>query len=176
MNPQKKEEYFDLVDENDHVIGQETRSKIHAQNLFHRAVHILIFNSQGEILLQKRSPLKDLHPLLWVTSCSGHVDAGESYETACTREIHEELGLDPCPPLHPLFKLSPCAETGWEFLWLYQGTHNGPFHFQQEEITEVKFFSISEIENWIQSNPQELTPSFRLIWKKYLDYTSLKIQ
>lgn len=163
----KAEEYFDVVDENDQVIGQETRATVHAQNLLHRAVHILIFNEAGELLLQKRSPFKDLHPHLWVTSCSGHVDAGESYETACAREIHEELGLNPAPPLEPLFKLTPCEETGWEFVWIYRGLHNGPFHFQEEEISEVRFFPVSEINNWIQNKPQELTPSFHLIWKKY---------
>lgn len=162
------DEIFDVVDEQDCVLRQETRSNVHAQNLLHRAVHILIFNSAGELLLQKRSALKDLHPHLWVTSCSGHVDAGETYEKAAVREISEELGLSTIPVLNPLFKLTPTPETGWEFVWVYRATHEGPFTPSPDEVAALQFFSPSEINRWIETKPEELTPSFLLIWKKYI--------
>src|SRR5207253_8190507 len=58
-------ERFPVVDENDRQIGTSSRLEVHENNFRHRAVHILIFNHSGEILLQKRSPWKDRHPLLW---------------------------------------------------------------------------------------------------------------
>jgi isopentenyldiphosphate isomerase len=54
---------------------------------------VLVFNSQGEVYLQRRSATKDTYPNRWTTSCSGHVDAGEDYDTAVLREMAEELGL-----------------------------------------------------------------------------------
>jgi len=162
------DEIFDVVDDHDCVLRQETRSTVHAQNLLHRAVHILIFNSSGELLLQKRSAFKDLHPHLWVTSCSGHVDAGETYEKAAMREISEELGLSTLPVLNPLFKLTPILETGWEFVWVYHAIHEGPFTAPPEEVATLQFFSPAAINQWIQTKPEELTPSFLYIWEKYL--------
>ena len=79
------EEIFDVVDECDRVVGQAPRSVVHARKLLHRAVHIFVFNSRRELLLQKRSALKDEYPLCYTSSASGHLSAGESYETAAPR-------------------------------------------------------------------------------------------
>jgi len=86
-------ELFDVVDDQDRILRQEPRADVHRQRLLHRAVHILVFNSQGEVYLQRRSAKKDTYPNRWTTSCSGHVDAGEDYDTAAIRELAEELGL-----------------------------------------------------------------------------------
>jgi isopentenyldiphosphate isomerase len=88
------EELFDVLDEHDRVLRRETRAEVHRQRLLHRAVHILLFNSRGEIYLQRRSAQKDTYPHRWTTSCCGHVDAGETYDTAAIRELAEELGLE----------------------------------------------------------------------------------
>ena len=69
-----------------------TRREVHATGLWHRAVHILVFDGTGRVLLQKRSMLKDLSPGLWDSSCSGHLDAGEDYDAAAIRELAEEIG------------------------------------------------------------------------------------
>src|SRR5215472_10054324 len=87
------EEIFDVVDEHDRVVAQAPRSVVHAQKLLHRAVHIFVLNSRGELLLQKRSATKDEYPLCYTSSASGHLSAGETYETAAPRELAEELGL-----------------------------------------------------------------------------------
>jgi isopentenyl-diphosphate Delta-isomerase len=98
MNPPKSEaqnldELFDVVDEQDRVIGQATRREVHAKGLKHRAVHVLVFNGQGQVFLHKRSMLKDSAPGLWGASCAGHLDAGENYDQAALRELKEELGI-----------------------------------------------------------------------------------
>ncbi|MDP7586167.1 MAG: NUDIX domain-containing protein, partial [Verrucomicrobiota bacterium] len=80
------EEIFDVVDANDQVIGQKTRSEVHRLGLRHRAIHLLVFNAEGELFLQKRSTKKDCFPGTWDSSVSGHVDAGETYDACAQRE------------------------------------------------------------------------------------------
>ena len=105
------DEIFALVNERDEVVGQAPRREVHARHLRHRAVHILVFNSAGEVYLQKRSMVKDLSPGLWDSSCSGHVDAGEDYDTAAGRELGEELGLTVAAVPPRWFRIEACAEN-----------------------------------------------------------------
>jgi isopentenyldiphosphate isomerase len=85
------EDIFDVVNDDDEIIGREPRSVVHARGLRHRAVHVLVFNAAGQLFLQKRSMTKDNDPGLWDSSCSGHVDSGESYAVAAERELMEEI-------------------------------------------------------------------------------------
>src|SRR5213078_1337255 len=104
------EDIFDVVNERDEVVGSKPRSEVHRHGLKHRAVHVLVFNSRGEIFLQKRSMHKDTFPGVWDSSSSGHLDSGEDYDTCALREVAEELGvkLDCCP--QRLFKIEACHE------------------------------------------------------------------
>src|SRR5438477_9406801 len=90
---QPAEEWFDVVNDRDEVVGRPTRREVHARGLLHRAVHVLVFDANGRIFLQKRSMKKDMSPGLWDSSCSGHLDAGEDYDAAATRELGEEIGV-----------------------------------------------------------------------------------
>src|SRR5882672_4498253 len=87
------EEVFDIVNERDEVIGQAPRKDVHARGLWHRAVHVLVFNARGEVFLQKRSMKKDIAAGKWDSSSSGHLDRGEDYDTCAVREVREEIGL-----------------------------------------------------------------------------------
>jgi len=70
---------FDLLNDDDKVIGQALRSACHGDpGLIHRAVHVLVFNSSGALLLQKRAPGKYIQPGKWDTSVGGHLALGES--------------------------------------------------------------------------------------------------
>src|SRR5262245_49045805 len=119
------EEVFDIVNERDEVVGQKPRSEVHRLKLNHRAVHVLVFNSRGELFLQKRSMKKDCCPGTWDSSASGHLDSGESYDACCVRELREEIGLADAP--ERLFKVAACPETGHEFVWVYRCWAEGPF-------------------------------------------------
>ena len=66
---------------------------IHQKQLIHRSIHILVFNSNKQIFLQKRSNTKDENPGIWDTSSAGHVDAGETYDECAERELWEELRI-----------------------------------------------------------------------------------
>jgi len=85
------EEIFDIVNERDEVIGQAPRQEVHARGLWHRAVHVLVFNARGEVFLQKRSLKKDIAAGKWDSSSSGHLDTGEAYDACAVREVREEI-------------------------------------------------------------------------------------
>src|SRR6266850_7984699 len=141
------EESFSIVDEYDRVIGSAPRGQVHANNLLHRAVHLLIFNSTGEVFLQLRSRRKDRHPLLWDSSAAGHVNAGEEYDQAAARELREELGIQ--IPLENIAKLTASERTDCEFVSLYCGSYDGELRPNPSEIEAGRFFPLTIVDEWI---------------------------
>ena len=156
---QHPEELFDVVDEQDIVLRAERREVVHVNNLRHRAVHMLLFNSAGELFLQKRSMWKDRNPGLWDSSAAGHVDSGENYLQAARRELQEELGIAP-PELVNFGRLTPSPTTGWEFIELYRGSHEGPFQPAPMEIETGAFFEMEHIVTWAKNTPTDFSPVF----------------
>jgi len=161
------EEIFDVVNECDEAIDRKPRGEVHARGLLHRAVHVLVFNSRGEVFLQKRSMKKDRQPGVWDSSCSGHVDSGENYDETAVRELGEELGLKVSTPLQKLFKINACAETDAEFVWIYRCESDGPFQLHPDEIETGGWFAATAVSNWITEKPEEFATAFVLIWKMF---------
>ena len=159
-------EFFDIVDENDRVTGRASRHDVHKQKLLHRAVHVFVFNSAGELFLQKRSRWKDSNPSRWASSAAGHVNAGDNYDTTAAREIEEELGVT-ANDVRLITQISPSKSTGWEFVRLYRATHDGPFQLPCSEVECGGFFSVPVIEKWIAVRPKDFAASFRECFAKY---------
>ena len=153
-------EMFCVVDADDRVLGAESREYVHVNKLRHRAIHVLVFNLRGEIFLQRRSIWKDTHPGRWDSSTSGHVGPGESYEQAASRELCEEIGID-CP-LEFLGKLPCSAATGWEFIKVFRGSHEGPFSLAPLEIETGAFFPFDQVDGWLRRSPEEFSPVFAM--------------
>jgi len=162
---QNTAEIFDVVDENDRVMDRRPRAEVHRLGLRHRAVHVLVFNAGGELLLQKRAAHKDCNPGLWDTSVGGHLQSGEEYAAAATRETAEELGFTPADAPEFLFKLDACAETGMEFIQVYELHHDGEVRPQESEIDRVRWVGAAELEREMADRPQAFTSSLHLIWK-----------
>ena len=159
------------VDEQDRLIGPCKRGDAHRFGLRHRAVHILVFNEEGELFLQKRAATKDVNPGLWDTSAAGHVDFGESYDECAKRELEEELGIADTRRLVPLFKLDASAETGWEFVQVYRLIHPGDIAINTEEISEGQWVSQQTVKEWLLQGNKDLTSSFQVIWRKFVELT-----
>lgn len=158
------EEWFDVVDEYDRVIGRRLRGDVHRLRLMHRAVHVFVFNRDGRVFLQKRSQSKDAWPGAWDTSASGHVDSGEDYDTAAVREIGEELGIHDPAAIEPLFKIDACVESGQEFFWVYRTQWDGPLELHPEEIESGEWVGAEEVDVRIRETPGDYASSFRLAW------------
>ncbi|MBC8010779.1 MAG: NUDIX domain-containing protein [Burkholderiales bacterium] len=165
---QSADELFDVVDEHDNVIGQARRADVHAQKLRHRAVHVLCFDRDGRVFLQRRSMLKDSAPGRWCASCSGHVDAGEDYATAAVRELGEEIGasVSGLEALQPWLRIEPRRETGMEFVWVYRVAHEGPFTLHPAEIMDGAWYGREELETALRDRPREFAGAFRYIWAR----------
>lgn len=161
--PQHENERFDVVDEEDRPTGTERRTIVHERNLLHRAVHILVSNSAGELLLQKRSAWKDREPGKWDSSAAGHLEPGEPYADAAARETAEELGIRPA--LERAGKIAACPGTGWEFVEVFRARHEGPFVLPPAEIEDAAFFPLPVVARWITARPQDFAPGFREIWQ-----------
>lgn len=168
MQTNSNDEIFDVVDTRDNVIARLPRAEVHAKKLLHRAVHAIFFNARGDLLLQKRSMLKDRFPGIYTTSCSGHVDSGEDYETALVRECSEELGVrTKISDYKYIGKISPCEETDCEFVKIYTITHEGPFSFPPDEVQSLEWMPRDVFETEIKRAPELFTPSFLKVYEFY---------
>jgi 16S rRNA (adenine1518-N6/adenine1519-N6)-dimethyltransferase len=158
-------ERFPVVDKNDRILRHVSRSDVHANNLRHRAVHILIFNPAGEVYLQQRSRWKDRHPLKWDSSAAGHVTGAESYDETARRELKEELGIG--VPLTKISKLPASERTDQEFVWLYRGKLAGTLSPDATEIEAGAFFPETVVDGWVAARPEDFAPGFIECWKIY---------
>ena len=171
-----QEDIFDVVDENDSVVGNKPRSAVHAEGLRHRAVHVLVFNEEGEVFIQKRSQNKDTWPGAWDSSCSGHVDSGEDYEEAAIRELREELDWRPEGKLEFLFKLSPCEATGQEFIKVYRTAGSGPFRLNPDEIDLGEWADIPNLLKRVEYTPYKFSSAFALVLRTMSEQAMLPAQ
>jgi isopentenyldiphosphate isomerase len=144
-----KEEHLEVVTKDGKVIKSLLRSEIHGNPSFiHRVVHILVFNSNGSLFLQKRSMHKDVAPGKWDTSVGGHVHSGETLDEAMHREMSEELGITDCKPEF-LYTYIHSNSYETELVYTYSCIHDGAIHFQQSEIDKVRIWSLNEIKQHI---------------------------
>ncbi len=163
------EEIIDIVDENDNVIGTNTKKNAHLNKLWHRTAHILIFKDESlnETLLQKRSKNKDQYPGL-LAQMGGHLNSGDTYLQGALRELCEEMlvGLTfPNVDLTPLFKLKD--EFDHEFRLVYRWVYSGPFKADSKEVEDFFFVKLSELFDDIKKNPQKYTPGCKFIFSEY---------
>lgn len=162
-------ELFDVVDENDRVVGQATRAEVHRKKLLHRAVHIFVSDARGNVVLQKRSLAKDTCPGLFSTSCAGHVDSGETYDAAARRELGEELGVpaSAAGAMTFLFAMPPQEKLGWEFVRVYALRFAGTLSPNPAEIDALTALPPDEISARVAAAPQNFAASFRLVWEEF---------
>jgi isopentenyl-diphosphate Delta-isomerase len=160
-----------LVDEADHEVGYLSKTACHdGTGILHRAFSLLIFNDQGELLLQQRGPAKRLWPLYWSNSCCSHPRRSESLETAIHRRLREELGIS-CL-LRFLFKFRYQAQFDdsggeQEMCSVFAGRSNGPVRSHPEEIRAWRWISPEALQAEITaSGPERFTPWFRLEWER----------
>lgn len=137
-------EMFPVVDEEGNITGAATRGECHGGSmLLHPVVHLHVFNSKGELYLQRRPEWKDIQPGKWDTAVGGHIDLGESVEQALTREVREELGIADFTPerlTHYVFQ----SARERELVFVHRTTYDGPV-CPSSELDGGRFWSPDEI-------------------------------
>ena len=166
-------ELLKLYDENHNYIETKDRTYAHSDDckLFHDCIHIIILSKSNKILLQKRSRFKKQHPNLWDLSVTGHVTSDDELLTACQRETFEEIGLK--TKISDFERLVVIKDYGdKEFLNIYllkeRVDENYKFTFEDEEVSEIKFFDLEQFKQMFFS--QEFSPYYKEYKEILLDY------
>lgn len=152
-----QQEIFPLVDESGRVIGSATRGECHSgTKLLHPVVHLHVFNSNGDVYLQKRPEWKDIQPGKWDTAVGGHIDYGETPEDALLREVREELGItDFKPQLIDKYVFESQRER--ELVYVHRTIYDGEIRPSAKELAGGRFWTMQQIRDAIGKNI--LTPN-----------------
>jgi len=157
------EEMIDVVDEDDKVIRQETRSVMRKNALLHRSAQIIVFNEKKEIFVQKRAAHKDIWPNMFAIGVGETLSAGESYEEAAKRGLKEEIGISAEP--HFLFEDKFRSDEHNVNMKVYRCTANEKLSFNDSEVIEGFFVSEEELKKMLEE--KEFTPDDVQNIKKY---------
>lgn len=160
------DELIDIYDENNEPIGiTKMKNEAHEIGLWHRIVHVWIYNSNREVLLQLRAKNKELYPGRWDISVAGHVGAGENIELGALREIKEEIGLLVKESDLEFWKIKKHKTVfnnllNNEFFYIYFLKYDGDVNdliIQKEELDEVRFISIDKLRGEIGNHFEKFT-------------------
>ncbi len=160
-----QEEIVSIVDEKNNITGSALRSVMRAKGLPHRATYILVFNSKGELYVQKRTPVKDIYPGYYDVAAGGVVMAGESYDESASRELKEELGIQDVSLTH-LFNFY--RQDAGNRVWggAYSCVYDGEVVLQEEEVESGGFYSLETI--LAASRHGSYTPDGLYVLQRYL--------
>jgi len=155
-----------LVDEQDNAIGTMEKMEAHRKGVLHRAFSVVLFNSNGELLLQKRANNKYHSGGQWTNTCCSHPIPGETISDAAQRRLRHEMGIN----LKPEFAFKFIYRTPLdksliehELDHVFIGTFDGTPVINKDEVSDWKFMSLSELKNDMERSPEIYTVWFRLI-------------
>lgn len=160
-----------LVNEKDEWVGTMEKLAAHRDGVLHRAFSVFVMNDKNEILIQQRADNKYHSGGLWSNTCCSHPLPGESTLSGAHRRLKEELGFD-CQ-LEPLFHLRYKSEVGNELVeneydYIYYGRYNGNVSPNMDEVKNYKFVSLHELEEWLNTQPNEFTTWFQIALPQFL--------
>ncbi len=150
-----------VVDEHNRFVRWEARRVIHEQRLVHRSVHVLLWDSQGRLLVQRRHRDKQTYPRYWDVSCAGHVEESDYVRgpdddldavdaAVAARELEEELGVR--APLRRIATFGPEPGVHYEQIHLFEARSDGPFTLQADEVEEHRLLTRAEADALLASD------------------------
>jgi isopentenyl-diphosphate Delta-isomerase len=161
------EEHFETFDRDGRSTGLAPRSRVHREGLWHRSVNVFLFRSDGQLLLQRRHPDKDVWPGAWDLSVAEHLKPGEAYLDAALRGLSEELGIVgvALEPLGGVVASRVVEEHAGvqdcELQQAYRLVYDGPVSPDPAEVTETAEFPVEELARAFARRPGDFTPWFR---------------
>jgi isopentenyl-diphosphate delta-isomerase len=158
-----------LVDANDNAIGTMEKMEAHEKGLLHRAFSVLIFNSNGELLIQKRASTKYHSGGLWTNTCCSHPTPQESIEQAAKRRLKEEMGIEAEPAFTYKFIYKTDLDKNlieYEVDHVLTAQFDGEPKVNENEVEDWKYVSLKELQRDAQNNPHLYTEWFKLILKR----------
>tara|TARA_B000000565_G_scaffold245438_1_gene213249 strand:- start:181 stop:714 length:534 start_codon:yes stop_codon:yes gene_type:complete len=169
-NTNEYEEEVILVDKHD--VEQGTMEKMEAHKnggTLHRAFSVFVFNTKGELLLQRRALHKYHSGGLWTNTCCSHPRPGETVREAGHRRLEEEMGMQ-CK-LVELFSFEYKAEldggmTEWELDHVLLGLSDKEPSINEEEVAEFKYMPLDDIDEDLNKNPQNYTEWFKICFER----------
>jgi isopentenyl-diphosphate Delta-isomerase len=155
-----------LVDQEDNMIGTMEKMEAHQKGALHRAFSVLVFNSKGEMLIQKRAKNKYHSGGLWTNACCSHPVLQEKINITARKRLLHEMGIDSTPEF--LYKFTYKIELDnslveHEVDYVFKAIFNGTPVINLEEAEDWKYISLDDLKYSIVSHPQEYTHWFKLI-------------
>jgi len=162
-----------LVDKDDNPIGTEEKMAAHIKGKLHRCFSLLLFNSKGEMLLQKRAKEKYHSGGLWTNACCSHPRPGENIEQEVRRRVKEEMGIEEIKDLKEIFTFIYKAKLGklteYELDHVFVGRYAGEPKPNPKEVEDWKWVDPQELKKDEKENPEDYTEWFRIILDRVLN-------
>jgi len=158
-----------LVNEKDEAIGRMEKLEAHEKGLLHRAFSIFVFNSKGELLLQRRAQNKYHSAGLWTNTCCSHPLPGENTGDAARRRLKEEMGFVTELKEFSVFTYKSVFENGLtehEIDHVFTGVFDADPEINTEEVSEFAYKSLLEIRKELALHPENYTTWFKIAIEK----------
>ncbi|MGC8865762.1 MAG: isopentenyl-diphosphate Delta-isomerase [Bacteroidales bacterium] len=168
-----------LVNEHDQVTGTGEKMEVHRKALMHRAFSVIILDSQGKMLLQRRALSKYHSAGLWTNACCSHPRPGEETPVAAQRRLQEELGFKCTLHYHGWFHYMAPFDNGLtenEIDHVFSGLYEGEVPFNPTEVEEVMWVDGLTLRSWMNDKPEDFTVWFRIIFERIEQFYPLKIR
>ena len=158
-----------LVDEFDNDIGTMSKMKAHQKGLLHRAISVFIFNSYGEMLIQKRALEKYHSPGIWSNAACTHPRLNEEPIIAAKRRLKEEMGL--IANINFSFKFTYKAKldqdlTEHELDHVFIGVSDNTPDYNTDEVCDFRYINKEDLEMELEKNPNSFSAWFKLCYKQ----------
>jgi len=160
-----------VVNEQDEIIGYKEKKDLTPEDI-NRDTGLWILDENNNMLLAQRSSNKKVHPNLWTVAVAGTVEEGETYESNIIKEAEEEIGLTGIKPTFMCTLFKKVKFKRMSGMFKVSVNHDYVFKVEPMEISEIRWFSKSELEKLIQTNKEMFTPNFPDYYNKFLNYES----
>jgi isopentenyl-diphosphate delta-isomerase len=161
----QQEQLLVLVNEQDEQVGTMEKMETHRKALLHRAFSVFLFNSKGEMFLQRRALKKYHSGGLWTNACCSHPFPSETPKSAAIRRMNEELGFvtDIEPAFTFIYKAALDNElTEYEYDHVFVGKYDGDINLNEEEVGDYCYRSMGDLKAHVEGYPAQYTEWFKI--------------